>query len=34
MKWFQRGREAPLPGPCLVYARSDGPWSISVQRLG
>ncbi|HEY9328918.1 MAG TPA: hypothetical protein VIS09_11880 [Streptomyces sp.] len=26
--------EAPLPGPCLVYARSDGPWSISVQRLG
>ncbi|MFI6863988.1 hypothetical protein ACIBKZ_29510 [Streptomyces sp. NPDC050421] len=26
--------EAPLPGPCLVYTRSDGPWSISVQRLG
>lgn len=26
--------EAPLPGPCLVHARSDGPWSISVQRLG
>ncbi|MFI2780909.1 hypothetical protein [Streptomyces sp. ALB3] len=23
--------EAPLSGPCLVHARSDGPWSISVQ---
>ncbi|WP_234018813.1 MULTISPECIES: hypothetical protein [unclassified Streptomyces] len=22
--------EVPLTGPCLVYARSDGPWSISV----
>ncbi|MEU1368517.1 hypothetical protein ABZ454_20580 [Streptomyces sp. NPDC005803] len=26
--------EAPLPGPCLIYARSDGPWSISVRTLG
>ncbi|WP_435615477.1 hypothetical protein [Streptomyces coelicoflavus] len=25
--------EAPLTGPCLIYARSDGPWSISVQPL-
>ncbi|MFC9463937.1 hypothetical protein [Streptomyces coelicoflavus] len=25
--------EAPLTGPCLIYARSDGPWSISVQSL-
>ena len=25
--------EAPLSGPCLIYARSDGPWSISVQPL-
>ncbi|MFF3373211.1 hypothetical protein ACFYXF_09630 [Streptomyces sp. NPDC002680] len=25
--------EAPLSGPCLIYARSDGPWSISVQSL-
>ncbi|MGW3357442.1 hypothetical protein ACWDFL_18785 [Streptomyces bungoensis] len=23
--------EVPLSGPCLVYARSDGPWSISVR---
>ncbi|MFZ3569626.1 hypothetical protein ACOKM5_21695 [Streptomyces sp. BH097] len=22
--------EVPLPGPCLIHARSDGPWSISV----
>ncbi|WP_200306939.1 hypothetical protein [Streptomyces adelaidensis] len=26
--------EAPLTGPCLIYARSDGPWSISVRPLG
>ncbi|MEU1785113.1 hypothetical protein ABZ553_04320 [Streptomyces sparsogenes] len=26
--------EALLSGPCLIYARSDGPWSISVQPLG
>lgn len=25
--------EAPLPGPCLVYARADGPWSVVVRRL-
>ncbi|MFE1201504.1 hypothetical protein ACFW5V_07410 [Streptomyces sp. NPDC058762] len=25
--------EAPLTGPCLIYARSDGPWSISVRPL-
>ncbi|WP_328563751.1 hypothetical protein [Streptomyces coelicoflavus] len=25
--------EAPLTGPCLIYARSDGPWSISMQSL-
>ncbi|WP_164381735.1 hypothetical protein [Streptomyces sp. OM5714] len=25
--------EVPLTGPCLIYARSDGPWSISVQPL-
>ncbi|MEU5593227.1 hypothetical protein [Streptomyces sp. NPDC020298] len=26
--------EVPLSGPCLVYARSDGPWSISVRAMG
>ncbi|MFC9943833.1 hypothetical protein [Streptomyces pratensis] len=26
--------EAPLPGPCLIYARADGPWSVSVQAMG
>ncbi|MFB9437554.1 hypothetical protein [Streptomyces showdoensis] len=26
--------EAPLAGPCLVYARADGPWSIEVRALG
>ncbi|MGW6061766.1 hypothetical protein [Streptomyces sp. NPDC055189] len=26
--------EAPLPGPCLIYARSDGPWSLSVHTMG
>ncbi|MGW2740883.1 hypothetical protein [Streptomyces sp. NPDC001450] len=26
--------EVPLPGPCLLYARSDGPWSISVRPVG
>lgn len=25
--------EVPLSGPCLVHARSDGPWSISVRAL-
>ncbi|MFG3249514.1 hypothetical protein [Streptomyces sp. NPDC048187] len=25
--------EAPLTGPCLVYARSDGPWSVSVRPM-
>ncbi|MFM9695130.1 hypothetical protein [Streptomyces europaeiscabiei] len=25
--------EAPLTGPCLIYARSDGPWSITVRSL-
>ncbi|MEU5540448.1 hypothetical protein [Streptomyces sp. NPDC020362] len=25
--------EVPLSGPCLVYARSDGPWSISVRTM-
>lgn len=25
--------EAPLTGPCLIFVRSDGPWSISVQTL-
>ncbi|MFF6994582.1 hypothetical protein ACFY93_06415 [Streptomyces sp. NPDC008313] len=25
--------EAPLTGPCLIYARSDGPWSIGVEEL-
>ncbi|MEV8558271.1 hypothetical protein AB0478_17840 [Streptomyces sp. NPDC051917] len=25
--------EVPLPGPCVLYARSDGPWSISVRPL-
>ncbi|MFF6783526.1 hypothetical protein [Streptomyces sp. NPDC012510] len=25
--------EAPLTGPCLIYARSDGPWSLSVRPL-
>ncbi|WP_234337040.1 hypothetical protein [Streptomyces xylophagus] len=29
----RRQSEAPLPGPCLVYTRSDGPWSISVRPL-
>ena len=28
-----RRGEAPLPGPCLVSARSDGPWSINVHPL-
>ncbi|MFI8239003.1 hypothetical protein ACIF83_17315 [Streptomyces sp. NPDC085866] len=26
--------EVPLSGPCLPYARSDGPWSISVRPMG
>ncbi|MFF4397307.1 hypothetical protein [Streptomyces sp. NPDC001480] len=26
--------EVPLSGPCLVYARSDGPWSITVRTGG
>ncbi|CAM5233704.1 hypothetical protein GCM10010329_62450 [Streptomyces spiroverticillatus] len=26
--------EVPLPGPCLISARSDGPWSISVRAVG
>ncbi|MEU1482682.1 hypothetical protein [Streptomyces sp. NPDC005752] len=26
--------EAPLSGPCLIHARSDGPWSISVRTTG
>ncbi|MFF4039661.1 hypothetical protein [Streptomyces sp. NPDC001816] len=26
--------EVPLSGPCLLYARSDGPWSISVRPVG
>lgn len=26
--------EAPLTGPCLIYARSDGPWSLSVRPPG
>lgn len=25
--------EAPLTGPCLIFVRSDGPWSIRVQTL-
>ncbi|MDX2550935.1 hypothetical protein [Streptomyces stelliscabiei] len=25
--------EAPLAGPCLIHARSDGPWSITVRPL-
>ncbi|MET9557110.1 hypothetical protein [Streptomyces sp. NPDC006645] len=25
--------EAPLTGPCLIFVRSDGPWSISVRSL-
>ncbi|WP_225834123.1 hypothetical protein [Streptomyces sp. NK08204] len=25
--------EAPLPGPCLIYARADGPWSVTVHPL-
>lgn len=27
------GTAKPLTGPCLIYARSDGPWSITVQSL-
>lgn len=26
--------EAPLSGPCLIFVRSDGPWSIDIQPLG
>ncbi|WLQ39876.1 hypothetical protein P8A22_07525 [Streptomyces laculatispora] len=26
--------EAPLSGPCLIYARSDGPWSVTVRTVG
>ncbi|MFE4608949.1 hypothetical protein ACFRK5_11405 [Streptomyces niveus] len=25
--------EAPLTGPCLIFVRSDGPWSIDVHTL-
>ncbi|WP_257585797.1 MULTISPECIES: hypothetical protein [unclassified Streptomyces] len=25
--------EVPLPGPCLIHAQSDGPWSIGVRPL-
>jgi hypothetical protein len=25
--------EVPLPGPCLLYARSDGPWSVEAHAL-
>ncbi|MER7759141.1 hypothetical protein [Streptomyces sp. NPDC097619] len=23
--------EVPLPGPCLLYARADGPWTITIR---
>lgn len=25
--------EAPLTGPCLIFVRSDGPWSLTVRTL-
>jgi hypothetical protein len=25
--------EVPLPEPCVLYARADGPWSISIRPL-
>ncbi|MGW1805315.1 hypothetical protein [Streptomyces sp. NPDC002078] len=26
-------REVALPEPCVLYARADGPWSISIRPL-